>query len=271
MNTNTQQSYAQLDHPAVTALLFHPRKTPSAEGQVRIPVADDVTVGVRFHIGEPDWPVILFFHGNGETVTDYDDIGPLFLAQQCSFVVADYRGYGISDGEPTASAIMADCHRIFEAVTRRLADDGVTGPLFVMGRSLGSACAIELMHTHQDAIRGLVIDSGFGPTAPLLARLGVDCAALGITELSGFGNIPKIAAITKPICILHAQNDEIIPVGEAEKLQAMAGAKNKQFHIVPGADHNTLMAVAGERYFEAIRAFIDKILGRRPRWRRKRG
>jgi hypothetical protein len=53
-------------------------------------------------------------------------------------------------------------------------------------------------------------------------------------------------------------------------LQAESGARNKQFQVVPGADHNTIMAVAGNLYFETIKQFINKILGIKPRWKRKR-
>ncbi len=259
-----------LDHPAVTACIFHPRATPGARGQERIGVADGVAVGCRFHLGDPDWPVILFFHGNGETVADYDEVGPHFLRAGCSFVVADYRGYGISDGTPTVSAMLADCRPVFAHVEARLAQQGIQGPVFVMGRSLGSACAIELALCHQGGkVRGLIIDSGFGPAVPLLTRLGVDCAGLGISEETAFGNLEKIARITIPTLILHGARDEIIPVAEAEELQAACGARNKQFFVVPGADHNTLMLTAGQRYFQGIRQFIDKVLGRTPRWRRR--
>ncbi len=263
-------TYEKLDHPGITALLFHPRRDADGGGQQRIPVDDGIAVGIRRHLGDNDWPVILFFHGNGETVADYDEIGPQYNQQQLNFIVADYRGYGISDGKPSASTMMADCHRIYAAVREQLQDENFTGPLFIMGRSVGSACAIELMHAHQEEITGLIIDSGFASTLPLLGRLGVDTDRFDISEPEGFGNLEKIAAITKPVFMLHGQHDQIIPVGEAEKLQSLSGSKSKQFQMVPGADHNSIIAVTGKRYFEAIRQFINKVLGVRPRWSRRR-
>jgi pimeloyl-ACP methyl ester carboxylesterase len=79
----------------------------------------------------------------------------------------------------------------------------------------------------------------------------------------------KIARITKPTFILHGARDEIIPAAEAEKLQACCGAKSKEFQIVPGADHNSIMAVAGRLYFQTIKQFIDKISGTSS-WRKRR-
>ncbi|MCK7515883.1 MAG: lysophospholipase [Desulfobacterales bacterium] len=84
---------------------------------------------------------ILFFHGNGEIVDDYDDLGPFYNRLGINFLAVDYRGYGNSTGKPTTSAMLADCHVIFKFVNDWLREKGYTGALIVMGRSLGSASA----------------------------------------------------------------------------------------------------------------------------------
>ena len=67
-----------------------------------IPVEKDEVVGGRFHMAEKSAPNILFFHGNGEIVADYDDMGPLYNRMNISFLPVDYRGYGRSTGKPTS-------------------------------------------------------------------------------------------------------------------------------------------------------------------------
>ena len=69
--------------------------------------------------------------------------------------------------------------------------------------------------------------------------------------------------------ILHGARDQLIPPSEAEKLQAESGARNKQFLLIPGADHNTMISTAGRLYFQTIRQFIDTITGASS-WRNKR-
>jgi pimeloyl-ACP methyl ester carboxylesterase len=138
-----------------------------------------------------------------------------------------------------------------------------------MGRSLGSACAIDLAEKYADGIKGLIIESGFADTLPLAASLGLELNDHDLTEDECFNNMAKIVHVTKPTFILHGARDQIIPVAEAEKLQSFCGAKSKEFQIVPGADHNTIMAVAGRLYFQAIKQFIDKITGTSS-WRRRR-
>jgi hypothetical protein len=60
-----------------------------------------------------------------------------------SFLVVDYRGYGQSDGKPTASSLLSDAHPIFRKARRWLERQRRTGLIIVMGRSLGSVPALD--------------------------------------------------------------------------------------------------------------------------------
>jgi pimeloyl-ACP methyl ester carboxylesterase len=267
--------YEKLDHPDILKVIFHPRQEPGGilpanSVDHNIAIDEGVQIGCRFYLAAGETPHILFFHGNGETVGDYDFAGPLYNRLDLSLLAVDYRGYGQSSGEPSVTAMMQDAHIIFKDVRSWMKSENRTGPLFVMGRSLGSACAIELASVFQDDIAGLIIESGFATTIPLLQTLGINTASFGIEEKDCFMNVAKIERITKPTYILHARYDHLIPVVNAEILQAHSGARAKEFQVVPGADHNSIMAVTGDLYFEAIKRFINKVLGIKPRWRRKK-
>lgn len=265
-------TYDKLDQPGLLRVLFHPRPdwTPPPSGAVdqNIPVAPGVEVAARLFLGAPmDQPALLFFHGNGEVVADYDEIGPAFNEVGLHFIVAEYRGYGKSGGTPTVTALVNDAHRVLAAVRERLKAAGHTGHLVVMGRSLGSVPALELAASAEPAIDGLVIESGIGHTIPFLLGLGIEVAEYGIaSEADGFKNVQKIALFRKPTYILHAQHDEVIPVVSAELLQVECGAHSKEFQMVPGAGHNNIIACVGKLYFQAIKQFTRKVgQARRPR------
>ncbi|MBW1897082.1 MAG: alpha/beta hydrolase, partial [Deltaproteobacteria bacterium] len=114
-----------------------------------------------------------------------------------------------------------------------------------------------------EEISGLVIDSGFALTVPLLQCLGVDTDNMGIKETDGFKNVQNIAQFTKPTLIIHAQFDQFIPVMSAEVLQVQCAARSKEFLMVPGADHNTILAQSGKNYFKTVKQFTNKIEGKR--------
>jgi len=266
--------YTKLDHPEILSRIFYPQQDaitspPPGACDLTIAVEPGVDIGCRFYLTDPAAPSILYFHGNGETVSDHDSIGPRYNEAGINFLVTDYRGYGWSSGQPTVTAMFRDAEVLFRESKKWLEDNGYTGAFFLMGRSLGSACAIDLAAKFPDEIKGLIIESGFAETLPLACALGLELSRHPLTEEECFNNMAKIARITKPTFILHGARDEIIPAAEAEKLQACCGAKSKEFQIVPGADHNSIMAVAGRLYFQAIKQFIDKTTGVSS-WRKRR-
>jgi len=262
--------YGKLDQPAVLEALFHPRQEIGAVSSpdaidYDVTVQEGVSIGARFHLAGDEAPNILFFHGNGEIVADYDPVGPIYNDHEMSFLAVDYRGYGRSGGLPTVTAMMHDAHVVFKEILTWLKDENRNGPLLVMGRSLGSACAVDLAASYEADVSGLIIESGFAHTVPLLNCLGIDTQTLGITEADGFRNLEKIGQIAKPTLTMHARYDQIIPAMSAELLQVHCGARSKEFHMIPGADHNTIMAHAGKDYFEIIKRFTNKIEGIRPK------
>lgn len=192
MEESSKAEYSALDKPEVTMFLFHPRTAlRMSERDVMIPVGERIVVGARFHVAKKNGPNILFFHGNGEIVSDYDDLAKIYNSAGINFLPADYRGYGRSTGRPSVSAMMSDCHLVFEFTENWLEENGYTGPLIVMGRSLGSACALELAACYKERTDALIVESGFAYTVPLLQLLGINIRSLEFKENKGFGNKEK--------------------------------------------------------------------------------
>jgi len=265
MVTNTQDNYSILDRPEVSMLLFHPRKelkttvTRSHGIDIMVPVENDEKIGARFHMDKKQGPNILFFHGNGEIVADYDDLGPLYNNMGINFLPVDYRGYGRSTGMPTVTAMMNDSNAIFNFVKKWLLEHFYTGPIIIMGRSLGSASAIEIAVTHKDKISGLILESGFAWTEPLLRILGIDPDAIGFKEESGFRNVDRIKTLDKPVLIIHAEQDHIIPFSEGQALYDACSISDKTLLEIPRANHNDIFMRGLSEYMAAVKALSDRI------------
>ena len=261
----SKTGYAALDRTEVLAFLFHPRKEPAGHAtagstrDVLIPVADDVAVGGRFHMAHPGGPNILFFHGNGEIVADYDDLGPVYNQMGLNFLPVDYRGYGRSSGQPTVTAMMNDCHTVFDFTRHWLRDNRYQGPLVVMGRSLGSASALELAWRYPGQMDALVIESGFAWAGPLLQLLGVNLAAVGFEEAEGFGHTDKIKAFEKPTLIIHAEYDHIIPFSDGQALFDACPSPDKRFLKISGANHNDIFMRGMKNYLAAIKSLVESL------------
>lgn len=268
---NSESNYSVLDHPEILAFLFHPRpeiSSPETDRQqasaqptqtdALIPMPDGVVIGGRFHMADLAAANILFFHGNGEIVADYDDLGPLFNQINVNFMAVDYRGYGRSTGQPTVSNMMQDCHHIFEFVRNWLQEHNFTGPLFLMGRSLGSASVLELSARYEAQVDGLIIESGFAYAGPLLRLLGINPEAIGFKEDIGFRNIDKMADFHKPTLIIHAEHDHIIPFSDGQALYDTCPAHQKDLLKISGANHNDIFLRGMPEYMAAIQTIVDR-------------
>lgn len=256
-----------LDQPDILASIFHPRPeigpAPAADSisDHLIPVDDDVHIGARFHAGSKTGANLLFFHGNGEIVADYDELGPIFGKLDINLLAVDYRGYGRSNGRPSVSAMMTDCHAILDYVLEWLNRNNYAGPLIVMGRSLGSASALELAAQHKEAVNGLIIESGFAYAEPLLRLLGVDLDSVSFKEQDGFVNLDKIRTYPGPTLIIHAEFDHIIPYSDGLALYKSSTAEDKSLLKIEGANHNDIFVRGFDSYMQAIQRMILRITG----------
>ncbi len=260
--------YSKLDRPEILMVLFHPRPEPpgfrSGKGavEVSIPVEGEVTIGGRFYLSGPEGANILHFHGNGEIVADYEEIAPLFTRMGLNFLPVDYRGYGRSTGRPTVTAMMRDCHVIFEYVREWLRERGHRGPLILMGRSLGSASVLELISAHEREVDGLIVESGFAHAGPLLRLLGIDPKALGMSEEEGFRNLDKMRTFPKPTLVIHAEYDQIIPLSDGKALYEACPAEQKRLLVIPEANHNDIFCRGMDAYLEAVGELVETVRGR---------
>ena len=258
--------YSILDRPEILMYLFHPRPefgatvSVSTYEDMMIPVEDNIAIGARFHLSQKTACNILFFHGNGEIVADYDEFGQMMNQSGINFFAVDYRGYGRSTGEPTVTAMMRDCHVVFDYVKKWLNKNDYHGPLVVMGRSLGSASVLELATHYAAGIDGLIVESGFAYAGPLLALLGIAVAEIGFEETKGFRNIDKIKTFHKPTLIIHAERDHIIPLSDGEALFEACSATDKTLLKISGANHNDIFMHGFKAYMTAVTKLAEGLV-----------
>ena len=251
------------DHPEIVSRLFFPRREFSGEPNhlkaknYFVEMDDGIAIGCRFYPAQSNGPNILYFHGNGETVFDYDYIAPLYQKRAINLFVADYRGYGMSDGSPSFGSMIRDAHCIFHSFIDFLHDMNFSGNLFVMGRSLGSAPAIEVAYHYQQQLNGLIIESGFASGRNQLMRLGMSHLFRDVQDPIGFGNHLKIKEVTIPTLIIHGDEDDIIPVTEGRMLYDLSGSQEKYSLYIPHAGHNDIMIIGLDMYMKSIAKFTE--------------
>lgn len=242
-----------LDHPTLSARYFYPWSNRFDDPfYVQ---GDGFRLGCHYRHISDDLPTIIHFHGNGETVADYlDDFEDRITGLGANLLLAEYRGYGMSDGEPGLVAMLDDVRLITEA-------SGVPPEKIIFfGRSLGSLYAVHGVFLYPQAA-GLIVESGLAePLERILVRVephhvGATMDSLKEAVARHLNQKRKIASFQGRLLILHTQNDDLVSVSHAENLYEWA-QEPKELLIFERGDHNNIMAVNSESYFRAVAKFI---------------
>jgi alpha-beta hydrolase superfamily lysophospholipase len=253
--------YSSLDQPFLLQFIFYPRKDftpcPGNGFDLSIAVRDSASISCRFYTGHREWPWILFFHGNGEVVSDYDEISAFYHQKKTNLVVADYRGYGASTGTPTLTHLVQDAHVIFKEVREELSRRNLRRDLWVMGRSLGSISALELASQHQEEMKGLIIESGFPSVVRIMSHLGIPAQVMDLEKIDQ-ACLERIKKIFLPTLVIHGDHDSLVPLENAKAIYQHLGTREKRLLVIPSATHNDIMLVGFKDYFNAIQQFIEK-------------
>jgi fermentation-respiration switch protein FrsA (DUF1100 family) len=208
---------------------------------------------------------VLFLHGNAENVSTHILSAAWLVPEGYNLFAFDYRGFGLSGGEPTLDGVHQDAR---DALTTVAGLDGVDpGRVIVFGQSLGASVAIAAVADPPPGprIRTLIIEGAFADyhriTREKLAEVWLTWplqVPLSYTIDGGYRPLDRIAAIAPtPILIMHGEADRIVPAAHAHDLYA-AAAQPKTLWIVPAAGH--LQVLARPEYRGRLLRFLDETL-----------
>jgi fermentation-respiration switch protein FrsA (DUF1100 family) len=211
--------------------------------------------GVRIHAFWLPTPgatrAILFLHGNAGNASHRLPNAAQLAALDTHVLLADYRGYGRSEGRPSEGGVYADAR----AALAHLTDErGVPEQrVIVFGRSLGGGVAVDLARGRP--LAGLILESTFTSLTDVArASFGPLAGVLG----RRFDSASKVDALRCPLLFFHGDRDAIVPHALGRRLFQQA-PQPKAFETLQGAGHNDTVEVGGKPYFERIRRFLDDV------------
>jgi abhydrolase domain-containing protein 17 len=190
---------------------------------------------------------ILHSHGNAEDLGDIRPILEMFHDAGFAVFSYDYRGYGTSDGKPSARHAQRDA----EAAYRYLVETLRVAPerIIVHGRSVGAALALHV--AAREPVAGVILESPFVSAFQVLT-------VIRVSPLDKFRNIDLVRKIHQPILIIHGTRDQTIPFWHGQELYDAAN-EPKSCLWVNGAAHDDVMWVGENQYWDAIGDFAGKL------------
>lgn len=176
---------------------------------------------------------ILFCPGAGNSI-HFDRVQRQLTALQTlgyNVLAFNYRGFGRTRGEPTEAGLYEDALAAYRYLTRELG--AAPSQVVLGGRSLGSAVAVEL--ATRVASAGLLLLSPIA-SVPETAALLYPWAPVRLLASNRFDSATKIARLDRPVVLVHATNDRLVPIEEARRLYGLIRAP--KLMLETGGGHN---------------------------------
>jgi len=243
-----------LDHPLISERYFYPR-AEKFENPYWVDCGD-ARLSCSYHQMFKDSKTVVFFHGNGEIVSDYFDFFlPVFEQMGLNLFLAEYRGYSMSSGIPALKTMLEDVEKIIKSTGQP------PEKLILFGRSIGSLYAVHGAHLFPN-IAGLIIESGVAVLLErVLMRIQPDEIGVTIDDLQNavnlhFNHREKLSHFKGSTLVMHSLNDSLVHSAHGKKLFEWA-PNPKSIKIFDDGDHNDIMAVNFQEYFQLVYRFIS--------------
>ena len=151
-------------------------------------------------------PLLFYFSGNAEEVSELADD---FARLDAVSVLINYRGYGASDGKPTAVDLIDDAAAVVAEMRARL---GGERPVILFGRSLGSG--IAALATRAGGVDGVILMSPYR-SIEAIARRRYPFAPIRWMLRQNIDATLALDALPARVLILHARRDSVVPTRES--------------------------------------------------------
>lgn len=151
---------------------------------------------------------LLYFGGNAEDVSvSLAEFAQAFPNH--ALYLMHYRGYAGSEGKPSEQALVSDALALFDHIKQR------HGDITVIGRSLGSAIAVQL--AAKRSVQQLVLITPFD-SLTALARQQFPVVPVHWLLKDRYESAKAAASVQTPTLLLVARDDEIIAAERSKAL-----------------------------------------------------
>lgn len=205
---------------------------------------------------------IVYLHGVADNRAGAASVAERFGPLGFDVVAYDSRAHGASDGDACTYGFheKADLARVLDTLE--------TGPVVLVGASLGAAVALQTAAVDR-RVSAVVAAETFSDLrtvaaerAPWIIKAGSFGRALGIAERRGRFRVDDVnparaaASIAVPVFLVHGEADRETPPAHSRRVfEALAGPR--RFELVPGAGHSQSLV---PRVWDDIARWLDEVL-----------
>lgn len=205
-------------------------------------------IGLAAPVGKKG--LVVAFHGNAGGAADRSYYVHALAPLGYRVVLAEYPGYG---GRPGG---VGERHFVEDAkatVRRTLAAFG--GPLFLVGESLGCGVAAAVAADPAIPVEGVVMITPWDSLPAVAETLSWHLPIRRLVR-DKYDNVRHLQTYAKPVAVVLAECDEIIPRKNSMRLYESLTAP-KRLWVFAGAGHNSWPAGPNETWWREVMDFVS--------------
>lgn len=204
---------------------------------------------------------VIQFHGNAQNMSAHWQFLSWLPQRGYNVFVFDYRGYGLSDGDPEPKGVFEDSNSALNYIRTR--QDVDPRRLIVLGQSLGGTNAIAAVGSGNRAgVRAVVIESTFYSYSSIANDKLPGAGFLMNDTYSAKNYVAQLAPI--PLLFLHGTKDATIPYAHTRKLFDQAGQPKRLVTIEGGEHLDAFSPRFGRKYQDVLLEFLDAAFSTEP-------
>jgi uncharacterized protein len=225
---------------------YAPPQMPSEQGRL-----DGIAYNLWLPSERDPAPAVIVLHGAGSQKENHADYARAALAHGFAALTFDNRGHGETEGE-LGRGVLADMQKLVRLLAERPEVD--ERRIAVRGSSMGGLLAIHLAAASNGVAAVVAIcpaaewmliedvrrvaDGRPPPAGSYLEAMRIDTHAL-VAWLGEHEIADAVERLdSKPLLLIHARSDEVVPVAHSEELYRRA-AEPKRLLVLEGGDHRS--------------------------------
>lgn len=241
-----------------------------ADGELEtftVPSSDGTTLNLVLLRKPEARALVVYFAGAGTVLPR--SLGRLldtYRDQPVNVLFHDYRGYGLSSGEPSLQGLHEDAHAVLQqakqlSVRDSRRENGQALPIIYHGFSLGSVVAAEL--SKREAPQGLILEGSATNVAEWadnsvpwwawpFVRISID------PPLLAYDNVTATQSLRSPLLLITGDEDAVTPASFSRKIRdAHQYPSCVELQVIARVGHGGALRQPEGR--TALRNFVERI------------
>jgi alpha-beta hydrolase superfamily lysophospholipase len=243
-------------HRTITPATFNIE--PFTLNEIELETDDSEVLNGWYLTRENAKATVVYFGGNGFLMVKSRPLIQAYADMDVNLLLFDYRGYGLSSGEPTVEGVKSDAQTAYEFAIDQLSSEDQK--IIVHGHSMGAFLSSHISGENQ--VDGYIMESPVSEvkqwTKKLVPWILRPFVRFDIAEeIAAQSNLENVSNVAAPLMIVGGTSDDVTPFSMAEDVYEASASESKTLVEIEGGSHNNLPEYS--KYRSELKSFLESI------------